>query len=162
MSSMSCSSLSFSLRAYATRSGSVGSRPDRRSRFSTVLSDGGISMVFMLVSSRCRVGLLVSEAASRTLEAEGKLDELAATRRIARRGRRLRSELDDPLDLLDVDDVEGERASTRRVDTIATVLAAEAQQRLRLPELGPREVAREQALHEDADLHAAFLGLSNH
>lgn len=104
----------------------------------------------------------MSEAASRTLEAEGKLDELAATRWIARRARRLRSELDDPLDLLDVDDVEAERASARRVDTLATVLAAQAQQRLRLPELGPREVAREQALHEDADLLAALSSFGNH
>lgn len=102
------------------------------------------------------------EAPSGTLEAKGKLNELTATSLVTRGARRCRSRLDDPLDPLDVDEVEGQRALARHVDAPVPVLAHKAQQGLSLAELGPREVALEQPLHERSDVLAMLASLLDH
>lgn len=66
------------------------------------------------------------------------------------------------LDPTHVDQVEGESTTARLLQPMAPVLLGQAQELLRLTELGPGKVAGEQGLGEAADTGAEFLGLADH
>jgi hypothetical protein len=69
--------------------------------------------------------------------------------------------MDDPLHASDVEQIEGQSAATGSVHPLSAVLVGQAQQLLRLAELGPGEVTGEQLAGEMADVHAARAGLAN-
>ena len=69
---------------------------------------------------------------------------------------------DDPFDALDVEEVEGERAATGPVETLASVFAAQAQELLGLAQAGPGPDPSEQSLHEASDSRPLGAGLADH
>lgn len=69
---------------------------------------------------------------------------------------------DDPLDALDVHEVEGQGAPTCFIESLGAILLAQAQELLGLAQARPREVPRKQPRHEAADARPLGPGLADH